>query len=273
MPIAGAKLAQLLSEGRKLVDTVFARLVELGSYDPNEIPCTAILAYTTIRQRQAQTEAAVFAEIKAKGMHPPEGAPRSQAIVSSCQANQVNAKVPPEATTSGKAYLLERAKKKKAQIAAITKKYGEDASFKALIDSLLAKMSAQGNMTLVLPYFTVGGELWPAEETGKFMISDFDSVTEPMLTASNVEATRTKDAVEALAALKRPLEAKRKWVWPVLIGLGTVAGVGAGLWYLKGKEGEMDDGAEDELEARPERLLPPHRGRSPIDVEFTEVTG
>jgi hypothetical protein len=227
------------------------RIVDLAKV--GQIPCVAIAAYSTVRSRQQQAEEAVVAEAKAHGLHPPEAAPRSFAMLGACVPGQMLTAATPRAIQSGLEYLRGIQTRRQKQVAALKKKYSTEESFRKLVDVMLAKLGAAENLELLLPYFAVGGELWPVEETAKLMNMEIGSVTEAALQAANAEAESLRVGLEQMLETRRQpdkSDGSRWWLWA--LGAVGVVGLGLGAWYAikRLRDRSMSDAGDE-----PDRMV------------------
>jgi hypothetical protein len=263
MPSVGSRVVPLLAQGREIVDTVFSRLVELATYSDGQVPCPALEAYAVIRARQTQAEEAVVAEAKANSVVPPQTVPRSFALFFACAPGQVVSVMDKKAIANAMGYLKDVVTRRAAQAKALEQRYQTDEGFRKLADTLMAKLAAPQNLSIVQPFLAVGGDLWEVEQAAKLMTIPINSVTEIALINSNNEAIRTRQALDQVVAGRRPAAKKSlKWLWWTLGIVGGAAAVGTTIYFVTRRGHRLADGVIDaEFEDVPPPKLKRRRKR------------
>lgn len=256
-----------LARSREALDALFGHIIILAHRGP--LPCGFVEAYTALRARQLRAEMLTVQAAKAAGLHPPEDAPRSLAVIGACSPGNPTVTLSPAAIKAGREYLTDVAKRRRFVDQMLAKSYQENEAFRKIADAELLRLAsaAQANTAEALPpprnigllkllYF-IGGTPWGVTDVEAFRqggnVDQLEGAEVVKLFQDVIATTAAvQAAIEAAPAPKKKKRGLPWWGWGLSL-LGTAAASYAAWRLARSRRTALADIVEDDV------VLPPRR--------------
>lgn len=233
-----AEMLPLLARARESLDRGYASLVHVGALEP--IPCEAVTVYTRLRRALQDAEGAIVDAARAAGLHPPEDAPRTLALLGACPPGMREMRLGKEAIALAEAYLDGLASRTKREDEALRKAYGQDKTFAARARQIVEAFAVHAragtdeaapmpprNLVLLRLIYTLGGSLWTFADAEGLLASKIQVADPVALKALWQQATQFESVARELEeATAPPPPLLPGWGWGALIGGGVVVAGG-----------------------------------------------
>ncbi len=282
-------LLPVLARSRETLEESYAQAVEVAAKGP--LPCVVLDAYRSMRDRQLRLENQLLAEVRTKGIIPPEQAPRSLATFGACSPGETETTLNPETLKLARDYVRKTKISAEAVDTALRKVYDASPIFAKHADALLTSLTAYAragtsetspapaNISLLRLVYYLGGVPWRIVEKGPSGGTPSEGEKLRLLAVTTVKPQEAIDLMreaafyaktiselsEARGAVAVPKKATS--YWPLILGGGTTlvsVGLGLVVWKLAKREeiARAERYSFMEAEAEPERrALPPRRRR------------